>query len=241
MKKGFTLIELLVVIAIIAILAAILFPVFATAREKARQTSCASNEKQIGLGIMQYVQDNDEVWPAVYRQYVSSTGTMWPVAIYPYVKSTGVFVCPSNTTNTYDIYEQSTDPQISADYQGNANGFTDGWYEYGSSNGTGPFCAVNAPGQKEAAIKSPSSTIALYENAWYQMSVVDEAYPGGWSYYRFACPHSRQTNYLFADGHVKSMQPMQTIANGVNQWTIDNTTAVSTALQTMLNYGVVHY
>src|SRR5476651_129734 len=69
-KRGFTLIELLVVIAIIAVLAAILFPVFAQAREKARQTSCLSNEKQLGLAVMQYVQDYDEMTPtgaAIYH------------------------------------------------------------------------------------------------------------------------------------------------------------------------------
>ena len=68
-QQGFTLIELLVVIAIIAILAAILFPVFAKAREKARQASCSSNEKQLGLGIIQYVQDNDEMFPQGTRSY----------------------------------------------------------------------------------------------------------------------------------------------------------------------------
>src|SRR6478672_6965972 len=69
---GFTLIELLVVIAIIAILAAILFPVFAQAREKARQTSCLSNQKQIGTGIMMYVQDYDEKYPLAYGKYGSA-------------------------------------------------------------------------------------------------------------------------------------------------------------------------
>src|SRR6187402_1482213 len=102
--KGFTLIELLVVIAIIAILAAILFPVFAKVREKARQTSCLSNQKQIGLGIMQYNQDNDEDYPllrvndpvATYGGNGFETDFWWSQAIYPYVKSERVYVCPSN-------------------------------------------------------------------------------------------------------------------------------------------------
>jgi len=89
-KKGFTLIELLVVIAIIAILAAILFPVFAKAREKARQTSCTSNLKQLGLGFIQYVQDYDEKYP--------QTGNTWPTTIYSYEKSTGVYKCPDDST-----------------------------------------------------------------------------------------------------------------------------------------------
>jgi prepilin-type N-terminal cleavage/methylation domain-containing protein/prepilin-type processing-associated H-X9-DG protein len=94
-KRGFTLIELLVVIAIIAILAAILFPVFASAREKARQTNCASNEKQLGLGALQYVQDYDEIYPCGHTYYGNGRG--WAGQLYPYVKSTGVYVCPDDT------------------------------------------------------------------------------------------------------------------------------------------------
>ena len=96
-RSGFTLIELLVVIAIIAILAAILFPVFARAREKARQASCLSNVKELTLAIMMYTQDYDERLPGSYI-YVSGT---WPPRIWPYVMSgttsgrEGIFTCPS--------------------------------------------------------------------------------------------------------------------------------------------------
>ncbi len=103
MKKstGFTLIELLVVIAIIAILAAILFPVFAKVREKARQSSCASNEKQLGLALIQYVQDNDEAYPYGHTPFVAanSSGEGWAGMIYPYVKSVGVYKCPDGQDN----------------------------------------------------------------------------------------------------------------------------------------------
>ena len=106
-RKGFTLIELLVVIAIIAILAAILFPVFAKARENARRASCQSNMKQLGLGIFQYLQDNDELFPiGRWNNQVNSGqdtpwGTWakrwygWNDSVQPYIKSAQVFKCPS--------------------------------------------------------------------------------------------------------------------------------------------------
>ncbi len=95
-SKGFTLIELLVVIAIIAILAAILFPVFAQARAKARQTACLSNEQQMALAVIQYTQDNDELYP------IGSIAQWWPswaVTIGPYLKSYDVFLCPDDSSN----------------------------------------------------------------------------------------------------------------------------------------------
>jgi len=101
-KRGFTLIELLVVIAIIAILAAILFPVFAKAREKARQASCLSNVKQMLTGFMGYASDYDEQFPIFSWTYRNCGGspawpnmTMWYVALNPYVKNTGIYKCPS--------------------------------------------------------------------------------------------------------------------------------------------------
>ena len=103
-EPGFTLIELLVVIAIISILAAILFPAFAQAREKARQTACASNEKQLSLGILMYAQDSDEVLPPTQ----ALDNTLWPALINPYVKNTQVRLCPSDageTVNSYGLNE----------------------------------------------------------------------------------------------------------------------------------------
>ena len=104
-RNAFTLIELLVVIAIIAILAAILFPVFAQAREKARSASCLSNEKQIGLGLMMYTQDYDETYPTAYF-YKNNTATTnggstggyvhFTAMIHPYIKNEQVWLCPSD-------------------------------------------------------------------------------------------------------------------------------------------------
>ena len=117
-NKAFTLIELLVVIAIIAILAAILFPVFATAREKARQTSCASNMKQLGLAFIQYTQDYDEMLPtgacatgaaacAANANGLfcnTAAGSGWAGQIYPYVKAVGAFTCASDTAQSLSAF-----------------------------------------------------------------------------------------------------------------------------------------
>ena len=97
-RKAFTLIELLVVIAIIAILAAILFPVFAQAREKARQISCASNYKQLGLAVMQYSQDNDELYPIGCD--AGWWDCTWVINIQPYVKILNIFACPDDGNRT---------------------------------------------------------------------------------------------------------------------------------------------
>ncbi|MCX6367078.1 MAG: DUF1559 domain-containing protein [Armatimonadetes bacterium] len=111
-KNAFTLIELLVVIAIIAILAAILFPVFAQARAKARQTACLSNLKQIGTAVMMYVQDYDETYPPSQIPLGPADATppppagsviSWPTLIFPYIKNEGVFVCPDGETTVKSV------------------------------------------------------------------------------------------------------------------------------------------
>ncbi len=98
-RRGFTLIELLVVIAIIAILAAILFPVFAQARESARSTQCLSNMRQLGTGVVMYTNDYDEMYPELASGgcwgRAGIANSLWSRQIYPYVKNKGVFNCPS--------------------------------------------------------------------------------------------------------------------------------------------------
>ncbi len=101
-RKGFTLIELLVVIAIIAILAAILFPVFARAREKARATSCLSNVKQLMLGILMYAQDYDEMLcPGAFWYRADGSQIYWTDGVAPYLANTQILRCPSESRETY--------------------------------------------------------------------------------------------------------------------------------------------
>jgi len=138
-RRGFTLIELLVVIAIIAILAAILFPVFATAREKARQTSCSSNMKQLGLGVLQYIQDYDETLPCGADWHDNGAG--WACQVYPYLKSKGVFVCPSDTG--------TPNPMCS--------------YGYNMNVVTGPGWANPPVGRPISVFTMPSSTVLFFE------------------------------------------------------------------------------
>jgi prepilin-type N-terminal cleavage/methylation domain-containing protein/prepilin-type processing-associated H-X9-DG protein len=138
--KAFTLIELLVVIAIIAILAAILFPVFGRARENARRSTCQSNLKQIGLGILQYVQDFDERFPRIASNGTESAG--WADRIGPYLKSSQIFKCPSFTGTT----TQNTNP------------FAKGYTTYWLSRSIDDPNSVGA-GMMQAAITNPSVTI----------------------------------------------------------------------------------
>jgi prepilin-type N-terminal cleavage/methylation domain-containing protein/prepilin-type processing-associated H-X9-DG protein len=141
MRRGFTLIELLVVIAIIAILAAILFPVFAQAREKAKQTSCLSNVKQIMLGVLMYAQDYDDVLP-----YASAWGTpvqSWHVHLQPYLKNTQILDCPSV-------------PNFNQGYGWNYQNF--GYY----SSGSGTY--YSSPGTALSQVEQPAETILIGDN-----------------------------------------------------------------------------
>jgi len=214
MKKSsaFTLIELLVVIAIIAILAAILFPVFAKVREKARQTSCLSNEKQMGLAFMQYIQDNEEKFPAAWDSN-RQPATNWGQMIFPYVKSLQVFVCPSNSVAaTYSTmsFTDGNGPKIPASYTMNAN--------LGFQNGPGQ--PNYGPYKSMAVINAPASKILVTES---HFNDAHSNWPDWWTCSNASCTaanatssqmynalfagHTGRTNVIYCDGHAKSMLP----------------------------------
>ena len=158
-RSGFTLIELLVVIAIIAILAAILFPVFGRAREQARKTVCCSNLKQIGLAVMMYAQDYDETMPP-YSQgwgfrgslgYGGGDGPRWADVIYPYVKNRAVFDCPSGSTQRMAIFPGGYYFDITK-------------YSYGYSSPSSQGAEFGAAGRALSEFTDPSGTIVIAED-----------------------------------------------------------------------------
>ena len=154
-RQGFTLIELLVVIAIIAILAAILFPVFARARENARRSSCQSNLKNIGMGIIQYTQDSDEL----YLPEQNSDNKTFVTMLQPYVKSQKLFVCPSAPKQLCQL----TDSQDSGTVK-------DGmWSAFGDSGtyGLNPEFAQSEPEALANLDKSAEAHMA-FDSSWYE-------------------------------------------------------------------------
>lgn len=209
--RGFTLIELLVVIAIIAILAAILFPVFAQAREKARQTSCLSNLKQNGLALLMYVQDYDETFPI--NLYLGSNGPGQPCTMTsyqeyaPYQKNGQVLVCPSDShpldfplgLSTVGLYAPcpTTPPLIKVSYQPNYALIDDGY-----PNAYFPGDDASRSVKTMAQVEFPVETSVLSD------SVVTLQGDNN-SYGLFNSPiqarHSGQCNAVFADGHAKSV------------------------------------
>jgi prepilin-type N-terminal cleavage/methylation domain-containing protein/prepilin-type processing-associated H-X9-DG protein len=203
-RRGFTLIELLVVIAIIAILASILFPVFGRARENARRSSCSSNLKQIGLGVMQYTQDYDERYPHFHNNAPGGERRNWAQVIFPYIKSREVYRCPSNSS-----------PGTMQEGGNDANQIS---VSYGANPRTLPLVYISTT---LSSLQSPSQKIMIGETG--------SSYPGlGWSNWTAAGNwaemassgfrgHLGTGNFLFADGHVKSMKPIAT-ATPFNMW-----------------------
>lgn len=194
---AFTLIELLVVIAIIGILAAMLFPVFAQAREKARQIDCVSNMRQLGMALRMYADDHDGVFPLQSRLYIDPCCPFWmdvaygvpnwlhapegnwAQGVYSYVKAPGIFLCKSNKGWTAN----SDSSQLGLSYI--YNGF--------------------AAGRNDAGVPESSRFILLWDYRYITSFAVANPMPTAWAWYEGWAPHPNQYNLLHFDGHVKNM------------------------------------
>jgi prepilin-type N-terminal cleavage/methylation domain-containing protein/prepilin-type processing-associated H-X9-DG protein len=237
---AFTLIELLVVIAIIAILAAILFPVFARARENARRTSCQSNLKQIGIGIAQYTQDYDERYPAGVPgwrtnptvdttagtpagTFLTSNGdstgnrvhlVTWMDLTHPYVKSTQIYLCPSGQTYAPEApsYGFNGTMGVGGDpyYTNPVTGVTDTITGNAIS-----IAAVNQPSKLIMCLDHNSFTATYLSGGYYKLIVNT---PDEKMYVR----HFEGPNMLFADGHVKWYKASSAFPMDVNNWRPDS-------------------
>ncbi len=266
-REGFTLIELLVVIAIIAILASILLPVFATARERARMSSCSNNEKQLGTAILAYLQDFDEKFPfsrldsaktGGYPAVKSPFGNWnysggqpigWADAIYPNIKSVGVFKCP----------DLSSSPNATGvDGQTAASAYCI------NEKVAGEWNQVNDPNQKTAINNSllsfPASTILLAEASsqsnetsmgsnneeWGNTGAANQRLvqdASGSSQAPLQRHNSGGANYLFCDGHVKFLQASKMgLANPAqaNNTNIDAAVATNDGSLPTYCYGVAN-
>ncbi len=205
-SKGFTLIEILIIIAIISILAAILLPVFARARENARKTSCLSNLKQLGMGVQMYAQDYDEKVPAAYLYWVPSNTNYlnsWMQLVMPYVKNAQVCECPSYSAASI-FTENGPNKQIRIPRQ----------------SYTALFTITTYAGRSLSEFTKPSETIYGLDNKACSSGAARTAFPAAYcnGFYwgataaeattimnRFIseAPHLGGNNYFFVDGHAK--------------------------------------
>ena len=194
--KGFTLIELLVVIAIIAILAAILFPVFAKAREKARQTACLSNLRQLATGMLMYIEDWNGTFPL---GRFKGKSILWASMIFPYVKNEEIYACPANP----DSVKRSKDTvyRIPCSYAANrelCHCWQDGYEPVKLGVARNPA----QTGLIGELVNCPWLDLALHHKTSWPQSLIERRVWAG---------HNVGYNIAFVDGHAKWMQPTASV------------------------------
>ncbi len=217
--RGFTLIELLVVIAIIAILAAILFPVFSRAKAKAQQTVCLSNMKQQLLGMLMYVQDNDEVWPLLATHGAAPDGEpcsqyWYPIAVSPYLRNEVIWACPTQSAPALNKGLANDPGQVPTDW----------WYWYPMHQMVNSYVLGGFAGGPTAdcEIECPSTTLVALD-----FHAEDVERPFGWGGHSNEAwepqilatrIHNEGSNITWADGHVKWIK---STALHTGMWTLD--------------------
>lgn len=255
--SGFTLVELLVAIAITSLLAAILFPVFGRARETARRTSCQSNLKQIGLGMLQYAQDYDDYQPkpnfgTTSWSFKNTGNYKWMDAIYPYIKSDQVFACPSDAVAkaTPYVYYQNSRRNDGGSSAWGSYAINKGYYLAGSDETHGPSS------RHMATIAAPATTVWVVEQhapefgstieiAWQSCAQTPgnggtAVYHGkssnGQNYMKTQASamverHLNTSNILFCDGHVKAMR--------LNDVTAEKPVALKTGTKKVMTFFTI--
>lgn len=210
-RRGFTLVELLVVIAIIAILAAILFPVFAQAKEAAKKSSCLSNSRQQGMALALYLQDSDDVIPTAYLDYnTNEYSDIWNLVL-PYTKSQDLFYCPDRDLKGCNGAPGNGDTARCIGYGfnwGPVQEFVPGQFEGGLMD----VYEVNdtwegARGRSETSITNPANTFAFgdtHDRTWYTISLntIGSTFQGTSS---SSLVHGGMFNDTFMDGHAKAI------------------------------------
>ncbi len=262
-KNGFTLVELLVVIAIIAVLAALLFPVFSRARRKGWQTTCVSNQRQIGAALTLYLQDFDETYPNYRFEPLGSQQAgdfeknSWRVVISPYQQNSGVMICPANSDNSI----LSQDARYPISYAANVAADPHD-YPFPSSlpiaelralTLSGVFGNDLSSGVKVSSIVRPAECIAVVEMLHNHFSsfivdIPDDKEPFGESLENSSVcfsdclftGHFGLSNYLFTDGHVKALKPTATYYGEETNYWYRDASSLSADARTTLTTAQAH-